>query len=346
MQITQPTTLKRTKVFLGTAAAAFGLMAGMGMQDASADALLYPAFRTDGSLITLMTWVNKANAPTAPGTPIYPASVADKLHVMYRYSSIAGDPTKASECVHLDGFAKTTLNDLGTVDIGNTINAGKALGSDTTSTGFNIGKGYRGYMTLYNFSGVYPGTAGGENSLSGEGVIADLSTGEAYTYRAANDGLGVTEGNLDDLAYGAFDGGNRVPPPTIPTAVWHPTGSVATSWYVVVTNIDMSFGNPTATVGFADSAGTVGFWYDRNENLISGTLGVPVFCFKYLKLADLMPPASLPFAANGGWAHMQQTAPVVGTADTGILVYKLESTKALKAGVVSSAWTSQNRIDY
>lgn len=341
MHLTQPTTLKRSKVFLGTAAA-FGLVASLGMQTASAEALLYPAIRTDGSLITLISWVNKANGPTIPGTPVYPASTAASLHWMYRYSNVAGDPTKSSECVHLDGFAKTTLNDLGTVDVSNTIAAGKAIGFDTTSTGFNIGKGFRGFMTMYNFSGVYPGTAGIENTLSGEGILADLATGEAYTYRAANDSFGITEGNLDDLSYGSFGG----VAPTIPTVLWHPTGSATTTFYVVATDTDMSFGNPVATVALADSGGTAGFWYDRNENLISGTTGVTVYCFKYLKLSDLMPPASIPFAANGGWAHMQQTAPVPGTADTGILVYKLESTKSLKAGVTSSAWTSSNRIDY
>lgn len=313
-----------------------------GAKDASADAVLAPAFNTAGNFVTFVTVVNK--------------SANTSLHWMYRYD----DPTvTGNQCFHADGFGKTTQNDMFTVDISNTIDGGKPIPSplDTTSGSYNIGKGWIGFLTIYSFTGAYPGTPTGEGSLTAEVVIANLTTGEAYSFRAPNDGLGIDEGNLDDLSYGTFDGGLRVPAVTIPTAIWHPTNIVATLWYVVVAHEDMSFANPgdpadcstmSARIAFTDAAGTAsgtGFFYDINENLWSGTLGKTVDCFAYMTLADFIAPASLPQAANGGWAHVQMISPAPQDCDKGILVYKLESTTSI-SGKLNSGFTSQNRIDY
>lgn len=314
----------------------------IGIKDADADATFAPSFRTDGDWITLVTVINKA--PDANPS----------IHWMYRYD----DPsTPANECFHINQSADTTPNDMFTIDISNTIDSGDPIpsGIDTTSDSFNIGPGWQGFFTLYNYTGAYPpGVALAEDTLVTEVVIANLSTGEAYSFKGPNDGLGITEGNLDDLTYGAFDGGIRVPPVAMPTAIWHPTGAVATQWYVNVVTDNVAFdltGNPalgntlSAVIAFADNAGNPGWWYDINETLISSIIEVDVDCFAYLTLADFIDPAGLPFAANGGWAHIQMVTPAPSAFDKGILVYKLESTSVL-TGSLNSGWTSQNDIDY
>jgi hypothetical protein len=307
-----------------------------GAKDASADTILAPAFRTDGNFVTFVTVVNK--------------SANTSLHWMYRYD----DPSvTGNQCFHADGFGKTTQNDMFTVDVSNTFDSGKPIPSavDTTSGSYNIGKGWLGFLTIYSFTGTYPGAPTGENSLNGEVVVANLATGEAYTYKAANDPVGQDEGNLDDIGYGAFGTTQQT---QMPTAIWHPTAAISTQWYVIVTHVNMSFANPgdpalcstlSAKVAFADVLGVPGFFYDINENIWSGTFGVTVDCFAYLGIKDFIAPASIPQAANGGWANVQMVTPFPTQCDKGILVYKLESTTAL-SGKLNSGFTSQNRIDY
>jgi hypothetical protein len=332
------------KVFAATVftTLAFALALSLfGAKDASADAVLAPAFRTDGNFITFVTVVNK--------------STNTQLHWMYRYD----DPTvTGNQCYHADGFGKTTQNDMFTVDISNTFDGGKPMPSavDTTSGSYNIGKGWQGFLTIYSFTGTYPGTPTVENTLKAEIVIANLSTGEAYSYRAANSPTWQYEGGLDDTSYGTSNApaplafGNNI----LPTAVWHPFPTISTTWYVMVTHADTAFTNPgdpalcstlSATIAFADASGNPGFFYDINENIWSGTLGKTVDCFAYMGIADFIAPASIPQAANGGWAHVQMIAPAPQACVKGILVYKLESTTSL-SGKLNSALTSQMRVDY
>lgn len=318
----------------------FALLVASGFiaKDASADALLYPAVRTDGNFITFVNVVNK--------------STATSLHWMYRYD----DPAVAgNQCYHKDGFAKTTPNDMLTVDISNTIDAGKPVpaGIDTTSGSYNLGKGWPGLLTIYAFTGIYPGTPTAENTLFGEAAIINTATGEIYKYKALNDLYGTDEGNLDDMGYGAYPlslPGQDV----MPTAVWYPVAAVSTQWYIMVGHIDLDWAMPgdpaacgtmSARVAFADVLGNPMFFYDINENLLSATSGVTVDCFAFLNLANFIAPASLPDTVNGGWAHVQRTVPAPGVCDKSIHVYKLETTSAI-GGKFLSHWTSQMRIDW
>ncbi|MBI5675723.1 MAG: hypothetical protein HZC48_07880 [Nitrospirae bacterium] len=322
-----------------------------GVQDASADVTLGNVFQTSGDFITLVTVVNKSTA-------------ADPcIHWMYRYD----DPsTAAKECFHVDAAVPTTPNDMFTVDISNTVNGGNPIPGalDTTSDSFNIGAGYQGFFTLYNFSAANSGDCGfdydngfdielPENTLKTETVVANLSTGLVLSVKAPNDPVGTDEGNIDDMGYGAspfFILGSDVPP----TAIWHPTAAVATSWWVNVLTTDTAFdniGNPAAAdtlsveIAFANSNGISGTWYDINENPKSTDSTPVVDCFDELVISDFVDPAGLPFTVLGGWATIQMVTPGPGDVDKGILVSKIESTNAL-TGALNTAWTSQNRVDW
>jgi hypothetical protein len=323
-----------------------------GVKDASADATFGNAFRTDGDWITLVTVVNKST------------SADPCIHWMYRYDNPA---TSAKECYHSDRSAAVTPNDMLTVDVSNTVQGGNPIPSsvDTTSDSYNIGPGYAGFFTLYSFSASNTGdcvldyqtgwdSALGENSLNTEVVLANLATGEAYRWKAPNDGLDTEEGNMDDLGYGAYDGGFRVPAVTAPTAIWLPTAAVDTQWYVNVLTMDVAFddmGDPSdedtlsTVLAFADGAGNPGWWYNINENVTSSIMEPSVDCFEYLDLTDFIDPASLPLTVAGGWANIQIVSHTPGDINKSILVNKLEATNALGGGT-NYGWTSQNRIDY
>jgi hypothetical protein len=314
-----------------------------GAKDASADAVVAPAFRTDGNFITFVTVVNKSNNTS--------------LHWMYRYDdpSTPGfgpfDPVKktGNECFHADGFAKTTQNDMFTVDISNTFDGGKPIPSsvDTTSGSYNIGKGWLGFLTIYSFTGTYPGTMTIESTLNAEVVIANLSTGEAYSYKAANDGFFQAEGVFPWLG-DTLESYSFPPIPSSPTAIWHPTSAVTTQWYVMLVHDQLEWGTGIQTVSFTDAAGLIAGFYDINENLWSATSGKTIACFGYLTLSDFIAPASLPLAANGGWARVHRPGQGASgvLSNPAILVYKLESTSALVSGKTQTGWTSQNRLDW
>jgi len=342
LQYSKKEVLKVKKLFAMVVFFMVGVMAAFGfiaVKDASADALLYPAVRTDGNFITFINVVNKSSATS--------------LHWMYRYD----DPSVAgNQCYHKDGFARTTPNDMFTVDISNTVDAGSPipLGIDTTSGSYNLGKGWPGLLTIYAFTGNYPGTPTPENTLFGEATIINVSTSEIYKYKALNDFYGIGEGSLDDMGYGASP--FTIPGQSVmPTAVWYPVSAVSTQWYIMVGHNQLAWAMPgdpnlcttlSARVAFADSAGNSMYFYDINENLLSATSGVTVDCFAYLTLANFIAPASLPDAANGGWAHIQMTLPTpLGRCNKSIHVYKLESTTAV-TGKVQSHWTSQMRVDW
>ena len=321
-------------------AASLGLITGLtGIQTANADAILFPYFDTRPGYVTFVALANKSSA--------------EDWHWTYRYD----DPstTDVNECFHLQGFGETVANDFISVDISNTFgsNMGLPSGTDTTSSAFHIGPGWQGLLTVYNYTGDYPGTPTGENTLAGEASVIKLSTGEIFKYEAANDFFGTSEGNLDDMAYGAAGGvtGSTV----MPTVIWHPTSIINTSIYVVIADIDMAvqagFSSPSAAITLADVNGNPGNFYDVNGNLFSATSGLDVTCFDTFSLTDFLPGASLTFAAGGGWANVQITDLDLETAGTqapfslnrGILVYKKEDSN-LFGGI--NTWLRQNRIEY
>jgi len=305
----------------------------VGVKDASADAILAPSFRTDGSFITFVTVVNKSSNT--------------QLHWMYRYDD-PSTPT-VNECFHADGFSKTTQNDMFTVDISDTVNGGAPVPDalDTTSTSYNIGSGWLGYLTIYAFTGTY-GTGTevptAQGTINSEIVIANLATGELYSYKASNDPAGIDEGDF------AFTGDitwtvNGVTNPGYATAIWHPTAAVATQWYILPVDDDLAFGSDLIKVSLGNVEGAPGFFYDINENPWSATSGKEFNCFAFLKLSDLIAPASLVKTALGGWARVVWVDEGGSTEVSSILVYKLETTTAL-TGATQSAFTSQNRVDW
>ncbi len=323
-----------------TLSVAFGLLLGFaGSFTAKADAVLVPEFRTDAGWVTLVTVVD--TYATTGG-----------IHWMYRWD----DPlTPLNECGHTDATGATTPNDMGTTNVGTApVGFGNtpAMFGDATTTALTIGAGFKGLITLYNFVGTYnqitgAGTlgSGAENSLQAWVHEINFVTGEVQATRAPNDPLGITEGNLDDMAYGAA-------PATSPTqlmldrpkAVWLPTSIVTTSWEVVVPTLDTSFDVPptnsvTLSLSGAASAPVV---YDINENPLSGVVSVTVDCFGKVTLADFLTPLNLSLVAGGGWAYMNIDLPF--GSDRGILVYKEES--ALIGATTVTVKTSANRVDF
>lgn len=283
---------------------------------------------------------------------------------MYRWD----DPlTPTNECGHTDASGASTPNDMGTINVatppvgfGNT----PAMFGDVTTTGLTLGPGFKGLLTLYNFAGTYSqitgaGTLGHGPEDSLEAVVHEINfvTGEVQTVRAPNDPSGVDEGNLDDMAYGAWPAptGNPFNFASVvnsqdllaqPKASWFPTAIVSTSWEVIVPTFDTAFDVPPANSVTLRLGGTGGVpvVYDIDENPLSGVVDVIVDCFGKLTLADFLTPLNLSLVANGGWGYINMVTPATYTADAGILVYKEET--ATIGGKLVTQKSSANRIDF
>ncbi len=334
----QSITTKRSRLAPLAAAITLGLAGSLSAIDAArADAIFYPGFDTRDNWVTFVTVINK--------------SAATSLHWVYRYD----DPsTSGNDCLYLQGFGDTVPNDYLTVDVSNTLSGGMALpAGDTSSSGFNIGPGFDGYLMVYAFTGTYPAGATPENTLAGEAAVINLVTGEMYKLKANNDPNSISEANFDDMAYGAF--GSSVGPGMYPTAIFHAPSAVPTEFDVVVVDFQAASSGvtPTSSIALADVNGNPGSFYDVNGNLIGGAATVDVTCFDHLTLSDLLPGAALAQAANGGWANVQiidqdlmtaGTQPP-GTLDRGIFVTKRETLASPTGGMYSGA-TSGNRVDF
>ncbi len=335
-QDSTPQQRSRAKVSQLAAGVLVGLCAAI--PTANADAILYPYFSTLPNVVNFLSVVNQSDAT--------------QLHWTYRYD----DPnTPDNDCLALEGFGMTEPNDAFDLDISGTVNGGNPLSGDTNSTGFLIGQGFSGLMTLYSFTGAYPGAATPDGTLAGELAYFDLSTGEFFKYRAHNDPASQSEGNLDDLAYGA-SGGNTGTTER-PILRWANTNIVSTEVLVVVADQFMAssgvFSMPSASVSFADRNGVTGRFFDVNSNMITAPAAVEVTCFTQVPLSAFLPGAALAQAAGGGWADIQIVDLDLSVAGNqapfsmhrGILVYKMESMTAL-GGNLKTLFTSANRVDY
>jgi hypothetical protein len=310
-----------------------------------------PLFNTQDGVFTFASIVTKQDR----------SGSAVPTHWIYLYKDLTN---LTANCQHSDGNGSQTVNDLGTFFLGNNLAPGGTVfpDVDSTSTGFYIAPGFTGMFTVSNY--LNGGSSTSESSIAGEVLIADLNTGNVLSYRMIIDPRETDEAKFDDIAYGAFASQVVVDTsvPAAPLAIWHRQQALEANWFVMAPRDDMvdpTVPDLTLTISFAGNRPTsplsplapdvgsyrVGFYYDRNENLISTSKRVTFQCIARLGPADFIDAGNLPSAANtGGWAHVEIVAkPPEGDGvhrDIGLLLYKLESAGA------DSVWTSENRIDF
>jgi hypothetical protein len=130
-----------------------------------------------------------------------------------------------------------------------------------------------------------------------------------------------------------------------PALIWHPSNVLTTSYNVAVVGADMQLANVLTRLtqvvqlsGFSTGATTglpttgfipnniaglafSGTYFNRNENIFSTSVFAQVNCFGSLTTANLIDPASLINAANGGWSHL--TSQDAATLATGVVTYDI-----------------------
>ncbi len=306
------------------------------------DTILFPYIASDGvNVTTIVTIVNKAGD-------------ASHLNFIYRYKTAS---SSLSASCNTTSFTRSThQNDLLTFDVAGIFEGGRDMYNDPDSYGgtFNISESspIRGYLvvTHSNSSGIRINVSNSDiaysdESLYGEAVLLDITSGAAWGYRAQNKN-GTQSYDLEIPSYhlttervsgGVYSSSEGVTLPFFPTSIWTtrlfitPTGPNMdnTDYYAklkLVTSKDPS--QPRINDSSSCSGGpcdeTEGF-FTRAGIAIgrSGSGAQTVNCVGMIPVTSFLDSTQRSFAENaGGWGILYADY-LSGGADY-VNVYKLE----------------------
>lgn len=256
---------------------------------AQADAVFFPYVATSPAMTTIVSVVNtSANNWNQSGR-------AGDLHYRFYFKPLKNGPKAA--CNEYDAFLPTSMNDIQTIDLGGIFDSGTAgvLFSDPSINNkwqqsrrdYALGRSMSvyGYLIVDNSD-----TNPADETLTGEALVFDFTNGISWGYQA----------------HSSTDGDFRAAASQSPLNVGiMPFNEVATSFVATPVSIDQNpdFAN-TYRARVELSASGRGDLYDRDENLLSGTIPQDVVCVGRIKATDLMTLATQARVSNGGWGKM------------------------------------------
>lgn len=261
--------------------------------------------------------------------------VAANPRVHFTYAMKATSAANSAVCVHLDGDATMTPNDLMQFEIQNKVNMATTFGDTTSVAKYfpnTAAAANQHGMLIVNNDAAAGGTYGGAAAylaanLYGEARIINTASGLAAGY--STDDLHTTGAASPDFALAGAGPDNGLSTKVIS---WFPDPTVSTSWFVepLDTEAVMAFaGNASQAYGVYDSTATFLGHYNNNETFQSSTATAGVTCLGTFDRATLLGALNAPWSANGGWGVFALSAVPVPATATGSLIYKMESTTAL-----------------
>lgn len=332
------------KIALGVALAA-GTMAAQ-----AEEVVFFPYVVNSPAVTTIVSVIDSSAANTA-----YDASGnagGNRLHWRLNYKTV---DSNAAACEEINYYLPSSPNDIQTVDLGAKFGASTSgvlfndasvnnnwragVGGLTYALAERAGAQARGILFVHNAD-----NAGG--ALAGDALVLDFTTGAAWGYAGiANAAAGAAAFNFGGLPAANSNAVN-------PAAVsFMPFSEVTTRLFVTplndagaaVASASMLGANGANVVGwdrFTVNVGLVtnatGVAFDRDENLVSGSLTTNVTCVGAVDVGTLMTAGARATLANGGYGQLAlaegPTAPAgVGTTTMGVgtaHVVKLEFSTA------------------
>lgn len=317
----------------------------------AADVAMFPYVVNSPTVTTIVSIVDNGTAATQrynnAGVIGNIAGGSNRLHyrLNYKAGALAGmdAASRAAQCQEVNYYLPSSPSDIQTFDLGGRHSTAAARGvmfndasinnnyvAGTTATinymlGANAGSVQRGVLFIHNADSV----AG--QTLYGEAMVLDFSTGAAWGYQA----LLSDEGAANTAA--AF---NYVPQATNVLAApdiltFMPAAEVTTRLFVtpVSTAANMlgadgasvaGWDQYTSLISMATGAGVA---FDRDENLVSGSAGVNIKCVGAIDHTELMTAGAAAVLANGGHGLLTVAAgtlaaPAVASANA--VITKLE----------------------
>lgn len=281
---------------------AIAVVLSFGVQQAKADALLFPYFKSGGGAYTFISLYN----PFSP-LPVNPVQVA------YYY----GD-----KCIHENHTGELTKSDLYQYEVTKRVDLDAVFGDAGTGVPIHLLVSPSEGFLIVNISDQF------EANHGGQAAIIDTVSGTVTTYKALNNPV-TTDPQLWNhvlTSKTSFDMTN------------YPAAYVDTVWYVLVTGTNMFTALPSWGGQVVLSNAVDNVW-DRDEVPVSGDKSKTITCFGTIKRADIMQAGQVINSNNGGywWERVTPTAPA-----TGALMYKIESTTVFGAPMTAisseNAW--------
>ncbi len=276
-----------------------------GVQQAKADALLFPYFKSGNGAYTFISLYNP-----------FASAASNTVNVIYYYY----DPA-AQACIHEDHTGTLTNFDLYQYEVTNQVDLDTLFG--------DAGAGNPLHLLVSPSEGflIVDIVNQPEGNHGGQAAIIDTVNGTVTTYKALNNPFSTAPGTWDSVLTSKtdFDMTN------------YPSAYVNTSWFVLVTGTGMDTAVPSWIGAVLLENGNDRVW-DRDEVPVSGDQPYPVICFDTIERADIMTAGQVANSDNGGYWWESITAFANGA--TGALMYKIESTTAF--GNPLTAISSEN----
>lgn len=298
----------------------------------AADVALFPYVVNSATVTTIVSIVDQGtntNGYTPGGAVLGP-----RLHWRLNYKGGANATNNAASCEEVNWFLPSSPNDIQTVDIGGKYGSttkGVLFNDPSTNNNWNAGttatinymlganaasgSAQRGVLFVHNAEDTAAQT------LYGEAMILDFSTGAAWGYQALLNNNGAANNAVAFNYEGSATG--------TPILTFMPRAETTTRLFVTPVNrtvldAGMVAAQPSMLEQDGSSnGGTVPWWnrlnanlslvtgtgvaYDRDENLVSGSAVAPVVCVGAVDAQNLMTAGAATTLANGGWGQVRVT---------------------------------------
>jgi len=245
------------KAMILTAVMAFAVMLCFGVQNAMADAVLFPYFTSGGGDLTFIQIINTKESDTSYGDD------NETLHYTYVYNN------DEETCVHYDDNGDTSENDILFYEVTDALapgHAGQLLPGDTTSTSpaLTVSPAW-GYLVIDNDNW---GGDDDEGTIQGQEIVVNTENLYAYTLNGINDPEDTTERDFRDNAADAH------------WLSFLPETYASTVWYLFQVDGDDITSSDPNTYGIEECTDIDSCWaevgynddgiYNNNESLKSG----------------------------------------------------------------------------
>lgn len=319
---------------------AFGVALAAGTMAAQADSIFFPYVVNGGSVTTIVHIIDSTPAGSyydASGN-VGATAAHNRLHYTLVNKSGANATNNAATCGEVNYYLPHSPFDLQSVDLGARFSLAADKGVLFNDPGVNNnwrpavsgaltyamaqaaggGAAVRGYLIVDNAQfGFAP-------LISGEAMVFEFAGGAAWGYRATTNAAAAADNDVPEFDFsvsalsGAVVGATRtqigqvsfMPLPETTTRFFvtplnrnaadlpAPVGGINDTMHPIVSS---AYG--TYTTQLLMSTGT-GVAYDRDENLVSGTVLQPVTCVGAVNMLDLLSVGAAAVLQNGGWGDL------------------------------------------
>lgn len=313
--------MKLNKIAFGVALAT-GAMTMGATSAIAADTLLFPYVVNSTTTTTIVSVIDRGDGATdrynSAGV-VGNGAGFNRNHWRLHFKDGANATNNAATCGEINFYLPTSPNDLQTVDLGGTFGAttrGVLFNDPSTNNNWNAaGVNFNFAATLQDpMRGalfVHNADSTTNQTMQGEAMVLEFANGAAWGYQA----LAVNNGTANDSNGFAFAGATST---TGQGVTFMPPAETFTRLFVTPVTTPMlaanganvgTWGGLRARVRLNDQAGGAGAGvaFDRDENLVSGSLPQDVTCVGAVDMSAMIQPAHTAAGgalANGGWANL------------------------------------------